>query len=497
MTTVGAPPAKPAYQLGFKSLDREAREIPLPVSGDIPFWLDGVLLRTGPARFEVGGRSYAHWFDGLAMLHSFALDRGRVTYSSRFLRSRAFQEAEERNCIARSEFMTDPCRGLFGRVMSLFDPKATDNGCVNVAKLAGHMVALTETPMPIAFDPATLETLGPLAPPPSLRGHMTTAHPHHDGERGYSYAICIGRRSSYRLLVEEGGSQRVLAELPVDEPAYMHSFGMSENYLVLTEFPLRVHPLRLALSKEPFIHRYRWCPERKTVITVIDKRDGSIAARACASPCFAFHHVNAFEEDGFLAVDLLQYPDARIIDQLRLARLREGQPMSPAGRLTRFRVPLEKRNPLRTEWVEHEFLGDARLELPRIDYTRRAGRRYQYVWGNGQSRGGDFLDTITKLELRAGGEVAVRTWRARGCYPGEPVFVARPGGTAEDDGLLLSVVLDSVAGRSFLLVLDAATLTERGRATVPHHIPFGFHGEHFSGGEIPGMEPRRAGQRAL
>jgi carotenoid cleavage dioxygenase-like enzyme len=32
-----------------------------------------------------------------------------------------------------------------------------------------------------------------------------------------------------------------------------------------------------------------------------------------------------------------------------------------------------------------------------------------------------------------------------------------PGGYAEDDGVLLSVVLDAGQRRSFLLVLDAAT----------------------------------------
>lgn len=54
-----------------------------------------------------------------------------------------------------------------------------------------------------------------------------------------------------------------------------------------------------------------------------------------------------------------------------------------------------------------------------------------------------------------------------------------PGATREDDGVLLSVVLDATARRSFLLVLDAEALQERARADVPHHIPFGFHGEYF------------------
>jgi beta,beta-carotene 9',10'-dioxygenase len=68
-------------------------------------------------------------------------------------------------------------------------------------------------------------------------------------------------------------------------------------------------------------------------------------------------------------------------------------------------------------------------------------------------------------------------WSEDGCFPGEPVFVASPDAREEDDGVLLSVVLDGHTGRSFLLVLDAHSLDELARAEVPHHIPFGFHGQ--------------------
>ena len=40
---------------------------------------------------------------------------------------------------------------------------------------------------------------------------------------------------------------------------------------------------------------------------------------------------------------------------------------------------------------------------------------------------------------------AHQIWQEDGTYPGEPIFVPRPGGSKEDDGLLLSVVL---AGQS-------------------------------------------------
>ena len=68
-----------------------------------------------------------------------------------------------------------------------------------------------------------------------------------------------------------------------------------------------------------------------------------------------------------------------------------------------------------------------------------------------------------------------------GHYPGEPVFVSRPGAEAEDDGVLLSVVLDAAAERSYLLILDAADLSELARAEAPHHIPFSFHGQFDRG----------------
>lgn len=41
------------------------------------------------------------------------------------------------------------------------------------------------------------------------------------------------------------------------------------------------------------------------------------------------------------------------------------------------------------------------------------------------------------------------------------------------------VVSYAKRSNSFLLVLDASSFTEMARAEVPHHIPFGFHGQFF------------------
>jgi beta,beta-carotene 9',10'-dioxygenase len=85
-------------------------------------------------------------------------------------------------------------------------------------------------------------------------------------------------------------------------------------------------------------------------------------------------------------------------------------------------------------------------------------------------------DSIVKVDVTTGETLR---WTGDGLYPGEPVFVAEPGGATEDAGVLLTVVLDVHAGTSCLVVLDAVTLTERARAMAPFPITLGFHGGFF------------------
>jgi carotenoid cleavage dioxygenase-like enzyme len=463
------------HQLGLETQTAEVSLPALPVQGELPRWLAGSLLRTGPAKFEVGPHSLRHWFDGLAMLHRFSFAGGEVTYANRFLHSRAYNEAERTGEISMSEFATDPCRSIFKRVATLFAPPTpTDNGNVNVTRLGDEFLALSETPLPVVFDPYTLEAAGVAERAP---GQHTTAHPHHDPERGelVAYATHFGPRSTYRVYARGGrGSERSIAKLPVSRPAYMHSFALTERHIVLAECPFVVFPLSLVLSGRPFIENYRWRPERGTRLLVIDRNDGSLRGTYEAEPCFIFHHVNAFERDGELVLDACAYDDPEIVRALYLDRLRSPAPRVPEARLRRWRIALDSGQ------VSSESLSDEMLELPRIDYRGRNGRPYRYVYGAGVATAGsgDFLDQIVKLDVESG---EASTWHEPGCYPGEPVFVAAPDAAAEDGGVLLSVVLDARRGSSFLLGLDATKLDELARAEVPHHIPFGFHGQYFGG----------------
>ncbi len=457
------------YAKGFESLDteHEVRVDSLPLKGELPSWLEGSLLRTGPARFEAGEHSFRHWFDGQAMLHRFGFGSGAVSYGSRFIRSEAFA-ATEAGELSFSEFATDPCRTLFGRVMAMFSPKLADNCNVNLVQLGERFIAMTETPIPIEFDAETLETAGVAYDVP---GMLTTAHPHLDRASGgmLNYAAKLGPRNRYRFFLLRPDAERpeVVAELPVDKPAYMHSFGLTENYIVLAEFPFVVNPFKLAGGRKPYIENYEWKPERGTRITLIDRDSGDARGPFITDPFFAFHHVNAFErDDGEVVIDMATYPDASLIGDLYLDRLRAGRGI-PGGELRRVRIrPSEQA-------ISSETLLDEDIELCRINYGRCHERPYRYVWGTGVGDSG-WLERIVRADLE---QRSASSWSEPGCFPGEPVFVARPGAEAEDDGVVLSVVLDAESERSFLLVLDAADLSELARAEAPHHIPFSFHGQ--------------------
>src|SRR6266480_1678305 len=166
-------------RIGFENQEDELSVDRLPLRGRLPEWLSGTLVRVTPAMLDVGDRSLRHWFDGLAMLNAFGVRGGQVSYGSRFLDTEVRRNARDGDP-GFMGFAQDPCRSLFKRVMSMATPPRNDNANVNLMHLGERYVAMTELPMPVAFDPETLETLGVVEYEDRLAGQVTTAHPHHD-----------------------------------------------------------------------------------------------------------------------------------------------------------------------------------------------------------------------------------------------------------------------------------------------------------------------------
>jgi len=72
--------------------------------------------------------------------------------------------------------------------------------------------------------------------------------------------------------------------------------------------------------------------------------------------------------------------------------------------------------------------------------------------------------------------------RRPSCTPSEPIFISRPGGTSEDDGVVLTVELGKFKGKSALVVVDAISFEEVGRTELEGDgfvVRHGFHGTWY------------------
>ncbi|WP_224333842.1 carotenoid oxygenase family protein [Haloprofundus halobius] len=483
------------HRLGLRPTTTEYTDEPLRVDGEIPSWLDGTLVRNGPGSFTVGDRRVNHWFDGLAMLRRFRIEDGEVRYTNRFLRSRQFRHVREHDSLRFREFGTDPqWRGL-GHLRRFGTRAATDNASVSVVYLGGRHLAATETPWWTVYDPETLRTRGGRQFDDEVGRAGPLAHVHYDPfrEEIVGVATRLGLHSEYVVYRVPDGKERreVVARVPIRHPGYLHSFALTPNYVALLVPPFRTTPLAL-LRDRPFVESYRWRPELGTRILVVDRERGELVAYARTAPSFVFHHVNAFERAGALHLDVAAFEDASVVDAFSLDGFDSPDFSPPGAELRRLQVDVE------TGHVVTRTLHPGHVEFPTIHYARCNTQPYRYVYGVGtEERSPDgYVDRLVKVDLgeRRGRFQAWETWTEPNVYPGEPLFVPRVSlqrsedseeAVTEDDGVLLSVVLDADAERSFLLILDAATMSERARAVFSEPIPFDFHGQFYRSGERP------------
>lgn len=456
--------------LGYTSLTVECDELELKVRGKIPHWVTGTFIYNGPAYFQPGNEYFRTWFDGLAMLHGFTIQDGEVIYTNQFLKTSAYE--------SKIEGKSTPYKGFFRTGEKALIPNAN----INVVSYPGAYVALTEVPLPVSFDLSSLDTTGLFQYSDALAKSQIweCAHPHRDPKTGEIINYFIQFQPSCKYVVyrlkPDSKAREVITEIAVEKPSYMHSFALTENYIILTEFPFFMDPVAKG-DTSGFLSKFRWDKDVPLRFLVIKRNTGTLIGTYSGMPLFAWHHINSFEEDGSIYIDMAAYPDASVIASPEA----EDPDQKGVARFVRYRISpdaeLEHATAAVSKKVEKLFVGPS-LEMPRINYDAYNTKPYNFVYGI------DDISPMCKAKRRDLVKFNIKTsqrvvWSEAGCFAGEPVFIAKPGAIAEDDGVIVSVVLDTNAKRSFLLVLDAVRFKELARCYVPHHIPFGFHGNFF------------------
>ncbi|MFB6176811.1 MAG: carotenoid oxygenase family protein, partial [Halobaculum sp.] len=186
-------------------------------------------------------------------------------------------------------------------------------------------------------------------------------------------------------------------------------------------------------------------------------------------------------------MDLETAPDAESVATLSLDRLRDGDLDVLGGRIDRFRVDLSEPS------VSRRRLYDG-TALPTVSPARWC-RPHRYVYAQRTAQPVTEWPTgVVKIDTET---EATTVFDDGADHFGEPIFVPRErsraaggddsagrddpatDGDSWDDGVVLTVGLDTDAERSRLFVLDGETLAERARADLPLALPFDFHGRFF------------------
>ncbi|KAI1419295.1 carotenoid oxygenase [Xylaria sp. FL1777] len=437
----------------------------------------------------------------------------------------------------------DPCIGIFGKIMSVFKREeqnptpSSANVCVTVhadlpglisnsgLKSLGHreggraLYLATDASRLQEISPETLEPIGLTRQQtlhPLLKGPLSSAHAQRDPETGdlFNFNLDMGLYATYRVFRtnSESGTTDILATIsaPDLKPAYIHSFFLSPSFVILCIPSSHLGYMGISVpwkgnivdAIEPFDRskRCKWF--------IVDRRGSRGVVATFESPAgFFFHSINSFEDydestgDIHIFCDVIEYPSTDIIrafemDVLLNAKGREEIYVKDERRIRsclqrivrhRFRVPVNKideSSPTDSEKVL-EIKAPRAGELPTINPCYMT-RKYRYVYSLANRGYSTLYDTIVKTDLVTRQTIS---WQGpRGHTPGEAIFVPCPrqlgdgdgdGDKNEDDGILLSVVLDGFGKTSYLICLDAKTMEELGRAVCDWAIAHGFHGLHL------------------
>jgi torulene dioxygenase len=366
------------------------------------------------------------------------------------------------------------------------------------------------------LDPETLEPIGVASQAtlhPLLKGPSSATHSSTDLNGDvYNYNLdFVKGQGVYRVfhVSSSTGKTSILATV-TDDPAYIHSMLLTENYAILCVWnALYAYGGASILWTKNIVDALaEYDPDRPCKWYVVDKkpveeRGRGLIATFESDPFFCFHTINAYEElndNGKVNIvaDVVAYEDLDILKRLYIDNLLSDSPTAATfsnmlncfPRLRRFTLPgVETQvrdifanlsdHEQEVSEASFEFLASKNLtpELPTIN-PRMSSRKHRFVYGVLHTGKSTLFDSIVKYDV---GSQTAETWWKQGHTPGEPIFVADPARQEEDEdaGVLLSVVLDGVAGKSYLLVLDAKDMRELGRAGIKGVVGFGFHGTHI------------------
>ncbi len=460
-------PEHPYLGGAFTPQYEEFNAADMKVTGTIPRDIDGVYLRnTQNQVHEPLGRF--HIFDGDGMVHMMSFHDGKAEYRNRFVRTKGFIAEQEAGASLWAGIMESPSRSRrhgWGAQEGIKDSSSTD-----VVVHAGlGLSTYYQCGEGYRFDPLTLEQLGTAGWVP-LDG--ISAHPKVDESTGELLFFNYSKHAPYMHYGVVDANDKLVHYIPVPTPGprLPHDMAFTKHYAILNDFPLFWDPELLTQGH----HVVRFYPQMPSRFAIVPRRGQTADIRWFeAAPTFVLHWLNAYEEG----------------DEIVLDGYFEEQPMPPShpnappglGRMMSYldqHMMLPKlhrwRFNLKTGKTREERLDDRILEFGMIN-QQYAGRKYRYAYSAVQTPGMFLFEGLVKHDLDTG-----KSWTigfGPGRYGSESPFAPRINARDEDDGYLVSFIVDENQGTSECVLVDCKNFEAGPVCSIqlPHKIASGTH----------------------
>lgn len=491
-----------SFERWFGETLSTADKAELHIEGVIPAWLHGDLINAGPSQQRLGHEEFMHVFDGYARINRFTINAsaGSITFSSRMLDSEWYRRSIKAGHVTPATLMaeTQPPRP-FSKIPLVNALAPNDNVYVMPWRIGDEMLYMTDGETRLKFDRNTLDVLEEITPKSYTgdalpEGYMCPAGSAHVLPDPQSAPGSIGGflgvmgcqpqppRTGANLMilyrVAPGDIKRRIkvAQVEVKSFSYMHSFSITKHYAILIGEPYYINGQAIAMGK-PVSQAFWYNVSEATTFHIIDLKTGEIQSIGAQGFLF-IHTCNSYELDS----DTIVMEVSGVSEQGFLQQGMKSLILNKTARDTHkgFQAKLMRYTLHRHKGIVdvEELKHTGTMGLPRFNEAMR-GEKTCFVYGQVSHYNSSAYASTATVKLDTCRHTEVGNFYKLAHIPGEAMFISRPGGVEEDDGVLVGTVYDGPSQQSYLNILDARSMHQIAKAYLPFFLPFPLHSNFF------------------
>eukprot|EP00929_Paragymnodinium_shiwhaense_P009659 TRINITY_DN113910_c0_g1_i1.p1 TRINITY_DN113910_c0_g1~~TRINITY_DN113910_c0_g1_i1.p1 ORF type:complete len:589 (+),score=76.62 TRINITY_DN113910_c0_g1_i1:73-1767(+) len=489
------------YNLLFENAADEFANRSLTTSGAFPAYVKGDFVIPSIGKFDMGDRKFIGFLDCFGKLQRFRIDGNRVDATYHMMETKFYNSSKQAATVSNGLlfFETEPPREnpwYLGPINNMPPFAPNDNTYVNTIRVGDELLSLTDSYTMTVLDPESMRVVGIKSFEDDLEGlvcYTGSAHPVRDPNTG-DWLDFVGNAnlfseetilSCFSLSEKSTAARRKISDVVMETAPYMHSFGVTENYMVLPRMPVKFSAQEVAMK--PMAAAFQQVdlmeegPGNAFHIVPLDGSPGFVRTLPLGDPLWYVHTANAYENATGIVIDLSTTAQNPFASDLTIAasRSKEIRDQGATGSknvMKRYLLPWDSGVPVTTE-----VLSDAKAatDFPTIN-PKFQSRKHCFYWAVEWFAHSDSYASMAIVKHDVCNGDVKRVWSRDGWYPSEATMVpSDQENAAEDDGVLLLTALDGAKDQTFLIGLDAKTMEVVAEAGPFPRIAFTTHGSFY------------------